>query len=325
MTEPQLRAEIDESCGDGWRSRVRRDAELCRRPPHQHRIPHRLFGGDEQQQPRRVRQRRQPFGEALLDPSRQRRWGVGQSEPARQLGRRPATWQPQQRQRVAAGLGDDSVTHRSSSGPATTVASNSRASPSSSPPRAAPATLLNAARRPARARRKPTPPIPPRDGARRTPTPLPRPGRATARRPRCRRAAGLRDVREQAEDCQADPELIWRIAVAQTERGAKGVALWAGKAIHAVQERRAELLQPRVRELHLRLDSSGSGDTARRSVCDKILQQRALANPGLAAQHQRPAQTRTHVRHRLIQRCALAAPAEQWPRGNRSRHRHRRA
>ena len=36
---------------------------------------------------------------------------VGQPEPAGQLGRRPATWQPEQRQRVPAGLRHNPITH----------------------------------------------------------------------------------------------------------------------------------------------------------------------------------------------------------------------
>ena len=69
----------------------------------------------------------------------------------------------------------------------------------------------------------------------------------------------FRDVGEQTQDRQADEEPIRRIAVAQTERGAKRIALRAGKALDAIQERRAQLLQPRVRELHLRLDSGRPG------------------------------------------------------------------
>ena len=68
MTETHLRTEIHQSRGGGRRSRVRPDAELRGRAPHQHRIPHRLSRGDEKQKPRRGRQRRQPLLEALLDP-----------------------------------------------------------------------------------------------------------------------------------------------------------------------------------------------------------------------------------------------------------------
>ena len=111
MTETHLRTEIDQSRGGRWRRRVRPDAELRRRPPHQHRIPHRLFGGEQKQKPRRGRQRRQPLRKALLDSPRQRRRGVGEPKPARELSRRPASWQPEQRQRIAARLGHDPITH----------------------------------------------------------------------------------------------------------------------------------------------------------------------------------------------------------------------
>ena len=97
------------------------------------------------------------------------------------------------------------------------------------------------------------------------------------------------DVGEQTQDRQADEEPIWRIAVAQAERGAKRIALRAGKALGAIQERRTQLLQTRVRELHLRLDSGRPDHAAPRRVLRQILQQRTLANPGLPAQHQRPA------------------------------------
>ena len=123
----------------------------------------------------------------------------------------------------------------------------------------------------------------------------------------------LRDVGQQAQDRQADEEPIRRVAVAQTERGAERVALRAGKALEAIQERRAQLLQPRERELHLRLDPGRPGDAAPGRVLHQILQQRALADPGLAAQHQRPARTRAHARHQLDPaprtRCAGQAAA----------------
>ena len=124
----------------------------------------------------------------------------------------------------------------------------------------------------------------------------------------------FRDVRQQTQNRQADDEPIRRVAVAQTERGAKRIALRTGKALQAIQERRTQLLQPRVRELHLRLDPGRPGNAAPGRVLHQILQQRALADPGLPAQHQRPARTSAHARHELIQRRALAAPAKQPPR-----------
>jgi hypothetical protein len=126
----------------------------------------------------------------------------------------------------------------------------------------------------------------------------------------------FRDVGEQTQDREADAKPIRRIAVAHTERGAQRIALRVGKALDTIHERRAQLLQTRVGELHLGLDSGRSGDGAPRRVLRQILQQRTLANPGLPTQHQRPAQTPAHARYQLIQRRALAAPANQPPRGN---------
>ena len=248
--------------------------------------------------------------------------GVGQSEPARELGGRPATRQPQQRQRVAARLGHDPITH----------------------------PLVERTGDHGREQLARITLIQPADGELRQPLKMPLAARLahgehqpdrlrteTARDERQRLRRGhveplrvvhdadersvFRDVGEQTEDRQTDEEPIRRIAVAQTERDAKRIALRAGKALDAIQKRRAQLLQPRVRELHLRLDSGRPGDAAPRRVLHQILQQRTLAYPGLTAQHQRPAQTRAHARHQLIQRRALAASAKQPLRGNGTRHR----
>jgi len=84
MTEADLRPEVDQTGVGRWRRGVRPDAELRGCAPHQHRISRRLGRRDEKQQSCRRGQRRQPLGEALLDPLRQRQ-AVGQPEPAREL------------------------------------------------------------------------------------------------------------------------------------------------------------------------------------------------------------------------------------------------
>ena len=118
-------------------------------------------------------------------------------------------------------------------------------------------------------------------------------------------------VRQQAQDRQADEEAIRGVAVAQAERGAERLALRVGEAVQAIDERRAELMQPREGELHLGLDARRPRDAEPRRAPHQILEQGALAHAGLAAQHQRAAQTLAHARDELIQRRALAAPAEQ--------------
>jgi hypothetical protein len=72
----------------------------------------------------------------------------------------------------------------------------------------------------------------------------------------------FRNVRQQTQHRQADEEPIRRVAIAQAERSAKRAALRAGEALQAIQERCAQLLQPRVRELHLRLHAGRPGHAA---------------------------------------------------------------
>jgi hypothetical protein len=289
MSEPHLRAELDQAPGRGGRGRVGPDAELRGRAPHQHRIPHRLSRGDEKQKPRRGRQRRQPLLEALLDAPRQC-WVVGQPEPARELGRRPATWQLEQRQRVAARLGHDPITHPlvkwagdHSREQLTRITVIQPADGDFRQPLevSLAARLAHGEHQPERLRTKTA-----RDERQRL-----RRGRVEPLRviDDADQRSVLRDIREQTQDREADEEPIRRIATAQTKRGAKRIALRAGKALDAVQERCAQLLQSGVRELHLRLDSGRPGDPAPRGPLRQILKQRTLANPGIPAQHQRPA------------------------------------
>ena len=320
MAEAHLGAELDQARRRRRGRRAALDPERGGRLPHQQRIAHRLGRRDQEQEPRRRRQLRQPLLEALLDAAGQRRPAV-QPEPARQLGGRPAARQLQQRQRVAARLGHDPIAH----------------------------PLVERTRHHGLQQRLRITVVQPADDELRQPLEMPLAGRLahgedqpdrlgpqTARheRQRLRRRAVeplrivhdadqrplLRHVGQQAQDRQADEEAIRRVAVAQAERRAERLALRAGKALQAIHERRAELMQPGERELHLRLDARRPGDAAARRVPHQVLEQRALADAGLAAQHQRPARTRAHARHQLIQRRALAAPAEQlaaqestWP------------
>ena len=82
----------------------------------------------------------------------------------------------------------------------------------------------------------------------------------------------LRRVRQQTQDSEADKEPIRSITVTQTERRAKRIALRAGKPVDAIQEGRGQLVQPRERELHLRLDSDRPRDAASRGPLHQILQ-----------------------------------------------------
>ena len=108
MPEPHPRTQLDQPGALRRLGRVRPDAEVLGRAPEQRDVADGL-GRRRQQQPLRLRlQRPEPSQEALLDADRQRT-RRGHPEPAGELGRRQPARQLQQRQRVAARLGDDAV------------------------------------------------------------------------------------------------------------------------------------------------------------------------------------------------------------------------
>ena len=222
---------------------------------------------------------------------------AGQSEPARQLRRRQAARQLQQRQRVAARLGHDPVAHPLVQRPA------DRPSP------AAPAHR----RRAARHQRAPAaPPAPARRRARRTAktnaTDSASSRRATnasacaeARSSHCasstRQTSGCSSATSDSRLSTARPtrKRSGACPCAQAERGAQRVALRRREALEPVEHRRAQLMQPGERELHLRLDARRSRDRGTQTRARQVVQQRGLADPGLAAQDQHPALTGPHA------------------------------
>jgi hypothetical protein len=70
-------------------------------------------------------------------------------------------------------------------------------------------------------------------------------------------------------------------------------------------------VQAGVRELHLRLDTGGTGDPAAGGAVDKELEQRGLADPGLSAQYEGPATAGLHGRDEAGERLALASSSDQ--------------
>ncbi len=169
-----------------------------------------------------------------------------------------------------------------------------------------------AARRELRAPRGPARATPPPGAARRTRAPAPTPRRATARRRRRRSAAAPPPRRTAGSGRPARPgsdpgrRRRWR-PNAVPRASACGPGSLPSRSRNGAQS----CCSACERELHLRLDSRGAGDAAPRRVPDEVIEQRALADPGLATQHQRAARPRAHARHQLIQRGAFAVPPEQ--------------
>src|SRR5918992_3098856 len=85
--------------------------------------------------------------------------------------------------------------------------------------------------------------------------------------------------------------------------------------LQAVHERRAELLQPSPRELHLGLDAHRSDNATPRRAPEQVLQQRGLADARLTAQDQNRPLRSPGTGNQPIQRLALAAPTTEPPVG----------
>ena len=110
MPEPHPDPELDQPGLLGRPARVASDPELLGRAPQQAHVADRLGRRHQQQALGLARKRPDPLQEGLLDAAGQRP-RVGKPEPARELRRRQPTRQLQQRERVAARLGDDPVAH----------------------------------------------------------------------------------------------------------------------------------------------------------------------------------------------------------------------
>jgi hypothetical protein len=67
----------------------------------------------------------------------------------------------------------------------------------------------------------------------------------------------LRSLRQQAEGPQSDQERIRSLSGTQPEGDAKRIALGIRQTLRSVEDRRAQLLKRRKRELHLPLDPDG--------------------------------------------------------------------
>ena len=120
-----------------------------------------------------------------------------------------------------------------------------------------------------------------------------------------------RHLGQQAQRGQSDQEPVGCRAGTDAERRPQGITLRNWQLIDVIQHRRAHLLQSGERQLHLRLDTCRAGHPAARRRVGDVVQQRRLAHPRLAAQHQRPALTDADSADQVIEHPALAASARQ--------------
>ena len=207
---------------------------------------------------------------------------AGEPEPARQLSRRHAPRQLQQRQRIAACLADDLVANPRVEGPGEHRVQQ-RA-------RLVVAQALDHQLRQSRQ-------LIARNAGREHQTDRFRLQTARHEREDLRRGAIepllvihqadqrllLGHLGEQAQDRQPDQEAIWRRPGADAERRPQRIALRTRQALETIKHRCQQLMQPGEGELHLRLDTGGARHTAARGVLDHVVQQRRLAHARFAA------------------------------------------
>jgi hypothetical protein len=130
-----------------------------------------------------------------------------------------------------------------------------------------------------------------------------------------------RSAARQAQRGQTDQKVIWRAPGTEAERHAERIALGRRQTLQAIQQRRAQLLQPRERKLHLGLHARATRHPTPRRPLDHVLQQRRLAYPRLPTHHQHATLTPANRLQQPIQNLALGVAVLQHlatpPRGRR--------
>ena len=311
MPEPDAPVDLEQSRFRGGHRRLDPDAEPLGGAPHECRVADGFGRGREHELPGLRRKGLESPLEALFDAARHR-YGLGHPVSAGELRRRHRARQLQQRQRVAARLGDDAAPHPLIEGDVDRgIEQRARIG------------IGQAAHRHVRQARQLALVADLADredegdrfGIEAARDERQRLHRLTVEPLRIVHDAQQRPVPRrlgaQAEHCEADEESIRWVAGAEAEGGAQRIALGAGQRVQVIQQRRAELLQPGVRELHLGLRARRSDDAASGCLVRQILQQRGLADPCLSAKHEHRASARAQARQQLIQRFALATPPEQ--------------
>jgi hypothetical protein len=124
------------------------------------------------------------------------------------------------------------------------------------------------------------------------------------------RALG-RGLGKQAEHGQSEPEGIGRRPGPEPERRTERILLRARDAVEPVQQGRTQLVQPREGELRLLLHARRLHDPVAARAPDQVLQQRRLADSGLAPDDQGLTDAVSHAVEKFVELPTLVAPANQ--------------
>ena len=116
---------------------------------------------------------------------------------------------------------------------------------------------------------------------------------------------------EQPQQRGAHREAVALLGRPQTENGAESGALSLWDLGEEIDQRPAELEQPRELDLGLRLDPGRRDHRHRLGEVDGVPQQRRLADARLAADHKRAALTATGVGEQALDPLALGTPPDE--------------
>ena len=116
---------------------------------------------------------------------------------------------------------------------------------------------------------------------------------------------------EQAQDRHRDEEAVLHALVRQPEGASQRGALHVGQLAGAVDDRPQQLVQPGERQLGLGLHAGAGEHPHAVRLLQGVLQQRGLADPGVAAQDERAAARLPGRLEEAVDGRALALPAQQ--------------
>jgi hypothetical protein len=132
----------------------------------------------------------------------------------------------------------------------------------------------------------------------------------------------LGDGGQQAERRERDEEAVGRAPRRHPERDPQGFRLRRGERADPVEHRRAQLMDPGERELHLRLHARDLREPEARDLTGGVLHQRRLADARFAADDEDGALPAPRRGEQPVEPLALAGPAEER-RAGRGHHRDR--
>jgi hypothetical protein len=120
-----------------------------------------------------------------------------------------------------------------------------------------------------------------------------------------------RRLREQRQGRRRRREAVVLVRGTQCERGLERFGLVRGQPVGELEHRPEERVQPGVRELRLGLDAGDRQHAHVGSGLARVLEQRALADPRLAREHEHAAATPPRVLQRRVHDRTLAAAPDQ--------------